>query len=116
MQVTLPAGRRFPGRRFPVWGMLRVTYECVVVGAGAAGVTTSRALAEAGVDHVVLERGDIGNTWATQRWDAFRLNTPGSMNALLGDVAPHEYSTRDETVAAPQGAAPPDCRSAPGPP
>jgi putative flavoprotein involved in K+ transport len=76
-----------------------VTYECVVVGAGAAGVTTSRALAEAGVEHVVLERGDVGNTWATQRWDAFRLNTPGSMNAVLGDVGPQEYSTRDETVA-----------------
>ena len=76
-----------------------MTYECVVVGAGPAGVTTSRALAEAGVNHVVLERGDIGNSWATQRWDAFRLNTPGSMNALLGNVGRHEYSSRDETVA-----------------
>jgi putative flavoprotein involved in K+ transport len=75
-----------------------VTYDCVVVGAGAAGVTTSRALAETGVEHVVLERADIGNTWATQRWDAFRLNTPGSMNSLLGDVGPGEYSSRDETV------------------
>jgi putative flavoprotein involved in K+ transport len=75
-----------------------VTYDCVVVGAGAAGVTTSRALAEAGVEHVVLERADIGNTWATQRWDAFRLNTPGSMNSLLGDVGPGEYSSRHETV------------------
>jgi putative flavoprotein involved in K+ transport len=76
-----------------------VTYDCVVVGAGAAGITTSRALAEAGVDHLVLERGEIGNTWSTQRWDSFRLNTPGSMNALLGDVGPAEYSTRDQTVA-----------------
>jgi putative flavoprotein involved in K+ transport len=76
-----------------------VIYDCVVVGAGAAGITTSRALAEAGVEHLVLERGDIGNTWSTQRWDSFRLNTPGSMNALLGDVGPAEYSTRDETVA-----------------
>jgi putative flavoprotein involved in K+ transport len=76
-----------------------VTYDCVVVGAGAAGITTSRALAEAGVEHLVLERGDIGNTWSTQRWDSFRLNTPGSMNAVLGDVGPAEYSTRDGTVA-----------------
>ena len=76
-----------------------MTYDCVVVGAGAAGITTSRALAEAGVEHLVLERGNIGNTWSTQRWDTFRLNTPGSMNALLGDVGPAEYSTRDETVA-----------------
>ena len=76
-----------------------VSYDCAVVGAGAAGITTSRSLAEAGVDHVVLERGVIGNTWSTQRWDSFRLNTPGSMNAVLGDVGPLEYSTRDETVA-----------------
>lgn len=75
-----------------------MTYDCVVVGAGAAGVSASAALAEAGVAHVVLERADIGNTWATQRWDAFRLNTPGSMNAVLGDVRPGEYSSRDETV------------------
>ena len=75
-----------------------MTYDCIVVGAGAAGVTASHALAEAGVEHLVLERGMVGNTWATQRWDAFRLNTPGSMNVLLGAVGPHEYSTRDETV------------------
>lgn len=74
-------------------------HDCVVVGAGAAGVATSRRLAAAGVDHVVLERGDIGHTWATQRWDSFRLNTPGFMNQVLGDVAADDYSTRDETVA-----------------
>ena len=78
--------------------MTYATYDCVVVGAGAAGVTTSRALADSGVEHVVLERGEIGNSWATQRWDSFRLNTPGSMNAVLGDVGAAEYSSRDETV------------------
>ena len=73
--------------------------DCVVVGAGAAGVTTSRRLSDLGVDHVVLEAGEIGHTWATQRWDSFRLNTPGFMNHLLGDVRPDDYSTRDETVS-----------------
>ncbi len=75
-----------------------MTVDCVVVGAGTAGVTASRALRDAGVEHVVLERGEVGHTWSTQRWDAFALNTPGSMNGLLGDVAPDEYSTRQETV------------------
>ncbi|MEO7235224.1 MAG: NAD(P)-binding domain-containing protein [Lapillicoccus sp.] len=75
-----------------------MTVDCVVVGAGTAGITTSRALRDAGVEHVVLERGEVGHTWSTQRWDAFALNTPGSMNGLLGDVAPDEYSTRNETV------------------
>jgi putative flavoprotein involved in K+ transport len=74
-------------------------WDCVVVGAGAAGVATSRALAEAGVEHLVLERGEIAHTWATQRWDSFRLNTPGWMNPVLGTLEPGDYSTRDETVA-----------------
>lgn len=72
--------------------------DCVVVGAGSAGIATSTALLEAGIEHVVLERGEVAHTWSTQRWDAFALNTPGSMNALLGAVAPGEYSTRQETV------------------
>ena len=71
----------------------------MVVGAGAAGVATSRALSTSGVEHVVLERGEIGHTWATQRWDTFRLNTPGWMNPVLGRLEPGDYSTRDETVA-----------------
>jgi putative flavoprotein involved in K+ transport len=57
-------------------------YGTVIVGAGPAGVATSAALAAAGHDHVVLERGRIGESWRSQRWDAFRLNTPGWMNGL----------------------------------
>ena len=38
----------------------------------------------AGVEHLVLERNDLGDTWQHQRWDSFRLNTPGWMNATLG--------------------------------
>ena len=70
----------------------------VVVGAGAAGLAVSRALVGAGVDHVVLERHDVGDTWQTQRWDSFRLNTPGWMNATVGTVAPSSFSYRDEVV------------------
>ena len=71
---------------------------CVVVGAGAAGVAVSAALADAGVDHVVLERNDVADTWRRQRWDSFRLNTPGWMNTMLGPVAPDSFSSRDEVV------------------
>ena len=71
---------------------------CVVVGAGAAGVAVSAALAEAAVDHVVLERNEVADTWHRQRWDAFRLNTPGWMNTMLGPVAPDSFSSRDEVV------------------
>ena len=47
----------------------------VVVGAGQAGLATSRELTKAGVDHVVLERGRVAQTWRG-RWDSFCLVTP----------------------------------------
>ena len=54
----------------------------VVVGGGPAGLAASEHLARAGHDHVVLERGRVGDTWRTQRWDGFLLNTPGWMSGL----------------------------------
>jgi putative flavoprotein involved in K+ transport len=62
--------------------------DTVVIGAGQAGLGVSRELVGRGVEHVVLERGRIGETWRSQRWDAFALNSPAWMNRLPGDVAP----------------------------
>ena len=50
--------------------------DCVAVWAGPAGLAVSAALAGRGVEHLVLERGRAGETWRSQRWDSFRLNTP----------------------------------------
>jgi putative flavoprotein involved in K+ transport len=61
---------------------MRGTVDCVVVGAGQAGLGVSRSLIERGIDHVVLERARIGETWRSQRWDSFRVNTPNRMNGL----------------------------------
>lgn len=58
--------------------------DTVVIGGGQAGLNTSRALQMADVDHVVLERGRIGESWSGQRWDSFRLNTPTWASGLLG--------------------------------
>ena len=46
-----------------------------IVGGGQAGLATSRELTKAGLEHVVLERGRVGETWRS-RWDSFRLVTP----------------------------------------
>ena len=59
--------------------------EAVVVGAGQAGLAVSQVLGREGVEHVVLERGRIGETWRSRRWDSFALNTPAWMNRLPGD-------------------------------
>jgi len=72
--------------------------DCVVIGAGPAGLATSAALTARGVDHVVLERGRAGHTWRTQRWDGLRLNNPGWMNPMLGEQPPHSYLTAAEVV------------------
>lgn len=74
-------------------------WESVVVGGGSAGLATSRALAERGVAHVVLERNEVGNSWRTQRWDSFRLNTPGWANGVLGPFARDDFATATEVVA-----------------
>ena len=58
------------------------------MGAGPAGFAVSAALAVRGLDHIVLEQARVGETGRTQRWDSFRLNTPGWMNQMLGGQLP----------------------------
>ncbi len=64
--------------------------EVVVVGAGQAGLSVSRELTHAGVAHVVLERGRVGQTWRG-RWDSFCLVTPNWFLQLPG----HPYDGDD---------------------
>lgn len=44
----------------------------------------SRCLTERSVDHVVLERGEVANSWRTERWDSLRLLTPNWQSRLPG--------------------------------
>jgi putative flavoprotein involved in K+ transport len=44
----------------------------------------SNYLTGAGIDHVVLERGEVANSWRHERWDSLRLLTPNWMTALPG--------------------------------
>lgn len=56
----------------------------IVIGAGPAGLATSWALGERGVDHVVLERGSaVGEAWRGL-YDSLRLHTGKHMSALPG--------------------------------
>jgi putative flavoprotein involved in K+ transport len=56
----------------------------VVVGAGHAGLAASRYLTERSIDHVVLERGEVANSWRRERWDSLRLLTPNWQARLPG--------------------------------
>jgi len=56
----------------------------VVIGAGHAGLAVSHYLTERSIDHVVIERGEVANTWRTERWDSLRLLTPSWQSRLPG--------------------------------
>ena len=61
---------------------MRVT--TVVIGAGHAGLAASHYLTERSIDHVVIERGEVANTWRTERWDSLTLLTPNWQSRLPG--------------------------------
>jgi putative flavoprotein involved in K+ transport len=56
----------------------------VIIGGGQAGLAMSRCLTERSIDHVVLERGEVANSWRTGRWDSLRLLTPNWYSRLPG--------------------------------
>jgi len=58
--------------------------DVVIIGAGQAGLAMSRSLTAQGVDHVVLERGRIGERWYSERWKSLHLLTTNAMSALPG--------------------------------
>ena len=75
----------------------------VIIGAGHAGLAMSRCLAERSIDHVILERGEVANSWKTERWDSLRLLTPNWQSRLPGygyeGDDPDGYRTMPETIA-----------------
>ncbi len=75
--------------------------DVLVVGGGSAGLSVGHELAGLGIDHVVLERGRIGQTWR-DRWDSFCLVTPNWTVQLPGGAYagpdPDGFMPRDEIV------------------
>ena len=66
----------------------------VVIGAGHSGLAMSRRLTERSIDHVVLERGEVANSWRTERWDSLRLLTPNWHDHLPGKAYGGERAGR----------------------
>ncbi len=77
--------------------------RCVIIGAGHCGLAMSRCLSEFSIDHVVLERGEVANSWKQERWDSLRLLTPNWQARLPGysysGDDPDGYMTMPETIS-----------------
>lgn len=92
----------------------------VIIGAGQSGLAMSRHLTARAIDHVLLERGEVANSWASERWDTLRLLTPNWQSRLPGYAYqgddPDGYMTMPEVVAylqryAAQSQAPVQCHT-----
>jgi putative flavoprotein involved in K+ transport len=87
----------------PLRDRLVGTVDAVVVGAGQAGLAMSHYLSAHGVEHVVLERGEVANSWRHERWDSLRLLTPNWQARLPGyrysGADPDGYMTASEVAS-----------------
>ena len=83
-------------------GRLTGAADVVVVGAGHSGLAMSRQLSRLAIDHVVLERGEVANSWRHERWDSLRLLTPNWQSRLpdytYDGADPDGFMTMPEVV------------------
>jgi putative flavoprotein involved in K+ transport len=95
-----PPARRADLRIEPRPVIERVT--TVVIGAGHAGLAASHFLSARSIDHVVLERGEVANSWRRERWDSLRLLTPNWQSRLpdhrYDGPDPDGYMTMGEVI------------------
>ena len=77
-------------------------HSVIVIGGGQAGLSISYCLKERGIDHLVLERHRIAESWRTKRWDSFCLVTPNWQCQLPGfpysGDDPKGFMVKDEIV------------------
>jgi 4-hydroxyacetophenone monooxygenase len=74
-------------------------FEVAIIGAGMSGLAASLRLAEAGIEHVVLEKNaDVGGTWLENTYPGCRVDVPNhfySYSFAQKDDWPQLYSTQD---------------------
>jgi putative flavoprotein involved in K+ transport len=84
--------------------MQNKVFDVIIVGAGYSGLAASYHLKKYGLDHIIFERGRIGESWLSQRWDNFRFNSTNKLNVLPGEDPepenPDVFGTVPEFVSA----------------
>ena len=71
--------------------------DTVIIGGGHAGLTMSYFLSQRGREHVILERGRVGERWRSERWDSFCFQFPNWTIELPG----YKYQCDDPEAFAP---------------
>jgi putative flavoprotein involved in K+ transport len=73
------------------------TATTAIIGAGQSGLAFSKELADRSIDHVLIERGEVANSWRKERWDSLQLLTPNWQSRLPGyayrGIDPDGYMT-----------------------
>ncbi|WP_068111115.1 flavin-containing monooxygenase [Tropicimonas marinistellae] len=76
--------------------------DVLIIGAGQAGLAMSHSLSVRGIDHVILDRGAVGQRWRAERWASLHLLTPNWMTRLPGwhyrGNDPGGFMHKDEVV------------------
>jgi putative flavoprotein involved in K+ transport len=76
--------------------------ETVIVGGGQAGLSLSYHLKRLGRPHIILERGRIGESWRSERWDSLMFQFPNWAIRLPGygyqTDDPNGFVHKDEVV------------------
>ncbi len=77
-------------------------YPVIIVGGGQAGLSASYGLTQQKIEHLILDRGAIGDSWGKRRWDSFCLVTPNWQCRLPGfdydGNDPKGFMLKDEIV------------------
>lgn len=77
--------------------------DTLVIGAGQAGLATSRHLGAQGVPHLVLERARIAERWRSERWDSLVANGPAWHDRFpdltFDDVDPDAFPPKERIAA-----------------
>jgi glycine/D-amino acid oxidase-like deaminating enzyme len=75
--------------------------DVLIIGAGQAGLAVSHELTALDIEHLVLERGRVAQTWR-DRWESFCLVTPNATIRLPGAAyagdAPDGFMPKDEII------------------
>jgi len=71
--------------------------DTVIIGGGHAGLTMSYSLSQLRREHVILERGRVGERWRSERWDSFHFQFPNWTIELPG----YKYQCDDSDAFAP---------------